>query len=260
LDVALPVASVLLVGVLAFAIVYPMRFETENRKNKRLRRIFERYGSEAVVQWILDAPGGLGLGGARRQMTILFCDIRDFTSLSEQLAPEEVVELLNEYFSRVCRPILNHHGLVDKFIGDAVMAVFGAPLPREDHARQAVMAAWEMQRELMGFRRWLDHRFPERGYGESFKVGIGLHTGHAVAGNIGFDKRTDFTVIGDAVNTASRIEGLTKEMGCGLLISVQTLKEAGEGIVRTGRTTELKVKGRVKPVRVFEVLSIVELK
>jgi len=253
-QLVLPTASMGFLGLAAFGAVYAVRFAGEERERQFLRQVFSRYVSDEVVGEILNSPQGLGLGGVSREITILFSDIRNFTTISEKLEPEEVVEMLNEYFSRACPHILENRGRVDKFIGDAVMAVFGAPVYQEDHARQALRAAMGMSKECDAFKSWMRERFPDRDLPE-FDIGVGIHTGPAVAGNIGFERVTEYAVIGDAVNTASRLEGLTKKLGVRMVLSRQTLLAAGRGI-HTGESIEVSVKGRAEPVEVLEFISM----
>lgn len=254
LDLLLPVASLALALGVVFAVAFTWRYLGEEREKRQLRRIFQRYVSDAVVDDILSSPNGLRLGGERRRITVLFSDIRNFTTLSEALEPEEVVEMLNVYFERACRPILDQGGVVDKFIGDAVMAVFGAPVHTDDHADRALAAALEMSSVATDFQQWVSQRFGDRDL-PRFDVGIGIHTGAAVVGNIGFERRTEYTVIGDAVNVASRLEGLTKAMGCRLLASQDAL-DAATRSYRTGRSADMSVKGRDESVRVVEILAL----
>jgi class 3 adenylate cyclase len=162
--------------------------------------------------------------------------------------------MLNAYFSRICEPILAEGGMVDKYIGDAVMAIFGAPVRHADHARRALAAGLGMKQQAEEFRTWMEERFSNRGLPE-FRIGVGMHTGLAVIGDIGSAKRSDFTVIGDTVNAASRLEGITKEMGCVLVASAQTVQAAGAG-VSTGRCEIVKVKGREEPIKVLEILGL----
>jgi adenylate cyclase len=187
---------------------------------------------------------------------VLFSDIRNFTTISEKLSAHEVVEKLNAYFTRVCEPILQQGGTVDKYIGDAVMAVFGSPVTYPDHARRAVRAAIGMAREAASFRAWMENRFSDRDL-PAFGIGVGLHTGEAVIGDIGTPKRKEFTAIGDTVNAASRLEGVTKELGCVVAASEAAVSAAGPG-VRTGKVETLTVKGRSEPIRVFEVVDLDE--
>ncbi|MEZ4320541.1 MAG: adenylate/guanylate cyclase domain-containing protein [Myxococcota bacterium] len=264
LDVLLPVASVGLALGVVFTVAFTWRYLGEESEKRQLRRIFQRYVSDAVVDDILSSPDGLRLGGERRQITVLFSDIRNFTTLSETLEPEEIVEMLNVYFERACRPILEQGGVVDKFIGDAVMAVFGAPVHSDDHADRAIAAGLEMSAVANDFQQWVTQRFGDRDL-PPFDVGIGIHTGAAVVGNIGFERRTEYTVIGDAVNVASRLEGLTKTMGCRLLASQDTLDATAHGSsarapgtprYRTGRLADMTVKGREESIRVVEILAL----
>jgi adenylate cyclase len=209
-----------------------------------------------VVEKLLASGRQPDLGGEVLTVTVLFSDIRNFTSISESLNPHEVVEMLNTYFSRVCEPILAQGGTVDKFIGDAVMAVFGSPAPHGDHARRALRAALAMVEKAREFQTWMERRFPNRGLSD-FRIGIGVHTGEAVVGNIGSPQRFEFTAIGDTVNTASRLEGLSKELGWTIVASSRTIETAGPGVV-AGGSKELKIKGRREAVVVAEVQSLEE--
>jgi len=252
----LPVALPQLGLFISYLGVLGLRLSGEERERTRLRQIFGRYVSEEVVEKLLASGRQPDLGGEALTVTVLFSDIRNFTSMSESLTPHEVVEMLNAYFSQVCEPILAQGGTVDKFIGDAVMAVFGSPAPQPDHARRALRAALVMVEKARDFRPWMDARFPNRGLAD-FQIGIGLHSGEAVVGNIGSPQRFEFTAIGDTVNTASRLEGLTKELGWSIVASSETIAAAGPGVVTGGRK-ELRVKGRQEPVEVVEVQGLEE--
>lgn len=253
-DWIVPVAAPQAGIVAAFLITLGLRLTGEERERARIREMFGKYVSDEVVDKLLGEEHRPDLGGETLSVTVLFSDIRGFTTLSEQLSAHEVVEMLNAYFTRVCGPILEHGGTVDKYIGDAVMAVFGSPVRHPDHARRAVRAALAMAREAEGFRQWMRERFPERGLAE-FGVGVGLHTGEAVIGDIGTPKRKEFTAIGDTVNAASRLEGVTKEMGCAIVASEATVKAAGPG-VRTGKFERIKVKGKAEALPVYEVVGL----
>ncbi|MBI4795223.1 MAG: adenylate/guanylate cyclase domain-containing protein [Deltaproteobacteria bacterium] len=252
----LPAAAPQLGLLLGYLGILGLRLTGEEKERARLRQIFGRYVSEEVVEKVLSSGKQPDLGGEAFTVTVLFSDIRNFTGMSESLSPNEVVEMLNTYFSRACEPILEQGGMVDKFVGDAVMAVFGAPAPQPDHARRAVAAALAMMEKAREFQAWMEQRFPDRGF-NNFRIGIGLHTGEAVIGNIGTPKRFEFTAIGDTVNTASRLEGLTKELGWSIVASDRTVKAAGPGAVTGGRQ-ELLVKGRQEPVVVLEVKGLEE--
>ncbi len=234
--------------------VLGLRLTGEERERTRLRQIFGRYVSDEVVEKLLAEGKQPNLGGEAVTVTVLFSDIRNFTPMSESLAPQEVVELLNSYFSQACEPILEQGGTVDKFIGDGVMAVFGSPAPHPDHARRAITAALAMAERASDFQAWIARRFPDRDW-QDFHIGIGLHTGEVVVGNVGSPKRFEFTAIGDTVNTASRLESLTKELGWTIVASAATIKAAGIGVV-TGGTKKVRVKGRQEPVEVLEVKSL----
>ncbi len=249
-----PVAISQLGLLFSYLGVLGLRLTREERERARLRQIFGRYVSEDVVENLLASGKQPDLGGEAFTVTVLFSDIRNFTSMSESLTPHEVVEMLNTYFSRVCEPILAQGGTVDKFIGDAVMAVFGSPAPHPDHARRALRAALTMAEKAREFHAWMERRFSNRGLSD-FCIGIGVHTGVAVVGNIGSPQRFEFTAIGDTVNIASRLEGLTKELGWTIVASSGTIEAAGPGVV-TGGKKELKVKGRREAVTVYEVTDL----
>jgi adenylate cyclase len=234
--------------------VLGMRLTGEERERARLRHIFGKYVSDDVVEKLVASKKPPDLGGEALPVTVLFADIRSFTTLSERLSPHEVVEILNAYFSRACEPILDEGGSVDKFIGDAIMAVFGSPVAHPDHARRAVRAAVGLAAVARDFAAWVAERFPGRGL-PAFAIGVGLHTGVAVVGNIGSPRRLEFTSIGDTVNTASRLEGLSKHLGWAIVASRETVEAAGAGVI-TGRREELRVKGRQEPVVVLEVMGV----
>jgi adenylate cyclase len=255
-DWILPVAELQTGLATAFLMTIGLRLTGEERARSRMRQVFGRYVSDEVVNVLLAEDRKPDLAGETKVVTVLFSDIRGFTTISEKLSAHEVVEMLNAYFTRVCEPILAQGGTVDKYIGDAVMAVFGSPVTYPDHARRAVRAALGMAKEAEGFKQWMRERFPDKGIAE-FGIGVGLFTGEAVIGDIGTPKRKEFTAIGDTVNAASRLEGVTKELKCVVAASESTVKAAGEG-VRTGKVETLQVKGRSEPIRVYEVLAIEE--
>ncbi len=250
----IPVAAPQLGLLATYLGVMGLRLTGEERERLRLRLIFGRYVSDEVVEKLLATGKQPNLGGEAATVTVLFSDIRNFTPMSESLAPQEVVELLNSYFSRACEPILEHGGTVDKFIGDAIMAVFGSPAPYPDHARRAIAAALALAEQALDFRAWIDRRFPEQD-GQGFHIGIGLHTGEVVVGNVGSPKRFEFTAIGDTVNMASRLESLTKELGWTIVASAATVEAAGPGVA-TGGMKKVLLKGRQEPVEILEVKGL----
>lgn len=210
----------------------------------RVRGVLSRYVSQQVADTILQEDL-TRVGGKRRRVTLLFSDIRGFTSMSEQMPPEHVVSLLNAYFSRMVGALFSYEGTLDKYIGDGMMAVFGAPVPQEDHAWRAVQAAFRMRQELDALNR------ERAATGEApLRIGIGIHTGEAVIGNIGTDQRLDYTAIGDAVNTASRIESLTKDHGVDILLSAETYLEIKDRvIVRPVR--DVAIRGKTDQLDLF---------
>ena len=238
-----PLAS-LWVAYLALALWEYLR---ERRERDHAVRVFSRFVNPHVVKQLVDTQRELLQQGAQsQQITVLFSDIRGFTSFSETRTPEQVVNLLNRYFSRQVATVFKHGGTVDKFIGDAIMAFWGAPLPDERQAEHAVLAALEMAQIVVEFAREVAAE------GVVFDVGIGIHSGPAVVGFIGSENKTDYTAIGDTVNLASRIEGLTKGVAR-VLVSAQT-REACGAVVNFVDRGDFKAKGREQAVRLFEPL------
>jgi adenylate cyclase len=215
------------------------------QERDKLRTTFGKYMTEQVMEHLL--AGKVQLGGETLKVTVLFSDIRSFTSLSEKMDAHSLVALLNEYFTDMVAIIIEEGGVVDKYIGDAIMAVFGAPVPKPDDALRAVRAAMRMRTALTA----LNERLEKRGI-EPIRTGIGLHTGDVVAGNIGSEARMEYTVIGDAVNLASRLESSTKDLGVDVLISSDTYALVSDACVCRPQA-EMKVKGRDAPVTTYAV-------
>jgi adenylate cyclase len=210
------------------------------------RQALERFMSSVVVEKILASPDEIRLGGENQTATILFADIREFTRLAERLPPQKIVELLNEYFSEMTDLIFNNGGTLDKYLGDGIMALFGAPWPKADDAERAVKTAGEMQRALTALNR----QWQARGQ-EPLQMGLGINTGQVTAGNIGSSKRMDYTVIGDAVNLASRL--CAHAAGGQILISESTFKEIHKS-VPARRLESIRVKGKAAPVEIYEIV------
>ncbi|HEY3805103.1 MAG TPA: adenylate/guanylate cyclase domain-containing protein [Kofleriaceae bacterium] len=218
------------------------------RERDKLRVTMGKYMTEEVLEHVLN--GAVELGGKTIDLTILFCDLRDFTTLSEKRTAQQIVALLNEYFTHMVDCVMAEGGVVDKYIGDNIMAVFGAPVTRPDDAQRAVRAAVRMRAALAE----LNESFTARGM-EKLRFGIGLHSGEVVAGNIGSARRMEYTVIGDAVNLASRLESKTKELATDIIISEAT-RERLDPTVTTELLGEVHVKGRAEPAQIYKVVSI----
>ena len=218
------------------------------KERDKLRMTLGKYMTEAVMEHLL--AGKLQLGGESLEVSVMFTDIRSFTTISEKMHPQQLVALLNEYFTAMVAIVIQEDGVVDKYIGDAIMAVFGAPVPKPEDPVNAVRAAVRMRRALAV----LNVRLEARGL-PTLRTGIGIHTGMVVAGNIGSEQRMEYTVIGDAVNLASRLETSTKELGVDVLIS-ETTYELTKHVINARAVREITVKGRERPVLAYEVLGI----
>jgi adenylate cyclase len=218
----------------------------EKRTREQAVRMFSRFLDPNVVKRIVEQGETIeSLSGKTREISILFSDIRGFTTLSETRPPQEIVALLNRYFSRQVEVVFRRGGTLDKFIGDCIMAFWGAPLDDPRHAEHAVAAALEMEQVLKAFKEEMG------GSAQDFDVGIGIHSGTAVVGFIGAEQKLDYTVIGDAVNLASRIEGLTKDAKARVLVSRETMQACHNSFDFNSRGW-YKVKGRTQEVELFE--------
>jgi adenylate cyclase len=248
--VLLPVAPPLLGAALAGAGSFVWRLGFEGRKRREMRRAFTSYMAPEVVHQVLADPDRVQLGGEVRQVTLLFTDLAGFTGLAEHVRPHELVAFLNDYFTRMCDCVLAQRGVIDKFIGDSIMAMFGAPVPQPDQAERAVLAALGMFDAMHGLGAELEHRgWPPVG------TRIGIHCGEAVVGNMGSNKRFDYTAVGDTVNLASRLEGANKAFGTRCLVSEPVWAAVAERVL--GREVGLvRVKGRDEPIRVFEPIAL----
>ncbi len=223
------------------------QYFVEGREKRQVKKLFSRYVPKDVYEQLMADPARAALGGRRRRMTVLFSDVRGFTAMSEKVAPEQVVSLLNEYFSRMVRILFEHRGTLDKFVGDMVMGLFGAPLDDDDHAEHAVQAALAMTRALDELNaEWEAAGRPR------LDIGIGISTGDMVAGNIGSDTIMSYTVIGDTVNLGARLESLNKDYGSRIIISEAT-REALKGRYDIRPLGEVVVKGKSQPVAIYEV-------
>jgi adenylate cyclase len=232
--------------ILSCIVVVGYHYSEELLERRRVTDIFGRYVAPQVVDQILQkGDEGLKLGGTRRELTVLFVDIRGFTPLSERAEPEEIVEILNEYLDLAANCIFKFDGTLDKFIGDAAMAIFNAPLLLEDHAMRAVEAAWAMKEGSAALERKLIERF---GFGVKF--GLGIHVGPAVFGNIGSKTRMDYTAIGDTVNTAARLESNAKP---GQIVLSEAVYSRVKERIQAADLGEIKVKGKEQGIRIYEL-------
>jgi adenylate cyclase len=214
------------------------------KERDRVKSTFAHYVSQQVMDSILQSGGEIRLSGDRRRITVLFCDIRGFSTISEKLAPEKVVKLLNEYFESMVEVIFRNQGTLDKFIGDGMMVLFGAPKDDPYQEEHAMRTAIEMQEELRRLaEKW-------KGEGVVIRSGVGINSGPAVVGNIGSSRRMDYTAIGDTVNLASRLESATKDLGVGILVSEYTYI-ALKGNFRFKEMGSIRVKGRTDPILTY---------
>lgn len=243
----MPIATPVLAIILAFVGDLAWKYFVEGRDKRLIKKMFSRYVSKDVFDQLVANPSLAALGGARRHMTVLFSDIRGFTTMSEKGTPEDVVAQLNQLFTRMVAVVFDHRGTVDKFVGDMVMALYGAPLDDPGHADHAVQTALVMIRTLDEMNReWQSQGKPVLG------IGIGINTGAMVAGNIGSDTIMSYTVIGDAVNLGARLESLNKDYGTRIIISGSTRSEL-KGRYDIHPLGEVVVKGKTQPVAIFEV-------
>lgn len=224
-------------------------FFTEGRARRHLRTVFDKYMASDVVAEILREPDHIKLGGEKKEVTLFFSDVQGFTTLSEQLEPEILVALLNEYLSLMTDLIMQYRGNVNKYLGDGIMAFFGAPRYEPEHASLACFAALECQRQLTQLQdRWSAQGYPR------IATRIGLNSGQVVLGNMGSPSRMEYTAMGDSVNLASRLEGANKYYGTKILLGAQTYQLAQHDIV-TREIDAIRVKGKQQPVVVYELLA-----
>ncbi|OGI05325.1 MAG: hypothetical protein A2104_01310 [Candidatus Melainabacteria bacterium GWF2_32_7] len=236
--------------IITFAISSAIYYIIEGREKLKVKYALSNYLSPQIMNEVLSDPRKLNLGGSKRELSILFTDIRGFTNISEHSDPQEVVSMLNEYFTAMVEIIFNNKGTFDKFIGDAIMAFWNAPVEIKDHAFLAVKTAIDMTEKLQELReKW-------RSEGkEEIDIRIGINTAEVTVGNIGSDKIKDYTIIGDGVNLASRLEGLNNEYDTRIMISEYTY-ELVKDKINAKYIDTTKVKGKENPVKVYEVLSL----
>jgi adenylate cyclase len=225
-------------------------FMMERNQRLLIKSMFSTYVHPQLVEELVNDPSKLVLGGKREELTVLFSDLEGFTEISQHLEPEQLVALLNEYLSVMSEIIIRNRGTLDKYVGDAIMAFWGAPLPQEDHAVLACRTAVQMKSALEDLnQRWRDQAKPQ------FRMRMGIHTGPMVVGNMGATGKFAYTVMGDSVNLASRLEGVNKEYRTSIIISEQTCTGAGKTVFAR-KLDRIAVKGRSKPVTIYELLSL----
>ena len=249
-NIALPLAGGLIMIFALFALNMTYGYFTTERTKRQITGLFGQYVPSEVVDEMSKNPEQVSMEGESREMSILFSDVRGFTTISEGLEPRDLSLLMNEFLTPLSRVIYGHRGTIDKYMGDCIMAFWGAPLPDTRHAYHAVLSGLEMQRTLAD----LQPHFKERGW-PPIHVGVGINTGRVSVGNMGSEVRVAYTVMGDAVNLASRLEGITKEYGAGVLVGEATKDEAPEFVYR--ELDLVRVKGKDKPVAIFEPLGLV---
>jgi adenylate cyclase len=250
LDPALPTMAWIYAGTaVGFA-----NYRREERQREAVRASFSRYVSPALVERLADDPTALRLGGELRELSILFCDIRGFTTMSERLDAKSLIALMNRYFTPMAGAVLDHRGMVDKYIGDAIMALWNAPLADPEHAANAARAALEMRRRLAQLNGEL--ALEATGSGEAqieLRIGIGISTGPCAVGNIGTDQRLEYSALGDPVNLAARLESQSMRYGYDILLSEAT--QAGLSGFALIELDTIIVKGKSQPIRVYALVG-----
>ena len=248
-DILMPAADSLIMIALLFALNMSYGYFVETRTKRQITSLFGKYVPTELVDEMSKHPEQVvSMEGESREMSILFSDVRGFTSIAEALDPKALSQLMNEFLTPLSRVISKHHGKVDKYMGDCIMAFWGAPNPRPDHARNALLAGIEMQATLKA----LQPHFRERGWPE-IRVGVGINTGRVNVGNMGSEVRVAYTVMGDEVNLASRLEGLTKQYGVGIIVGENTRYAVIDFVYR--ELDHVRVKGKDKPVAIYEPIG-----
>jgi adenylate cyclase len=235
--------------LLLFGVAAAARYITTGRQLRQTRGMLDRYMAPQLVEYVMANIGDLRLNGDKRELTILVSDVRNFTTMTERSEPLELIALLDEYFSAMTEIIFRHNGIVDKFIGDGILAYWGAFTPGVNHAAEAAQAAVEML-ERVGE---LNKQWAAQGR-ETIGIGVGVNTGQVIFGNIGRGKKIEFTVIGDAVNLAARLEGLNKEFHTSIIVSEFTQQRIA-ALAQTRPLGGYKVKGKTVETTVYELQS-----
>jgi adenylate cyclase len=248
-DLVLPLAASVLMTIGLFALNMSYGYFVETRSKRELTERFGEYVPPELVDEMARDPAKYSMEGRDEVLTVLFTDIRRFTSIAEGLDPKALSAFMNEFLTAMSLVIRSHRGTLDKYVGDQIMAFWGAPVADPQHARQAVAAALAMQAELVK----LNERFKARGW-PAIEIGVGVNTGPMRVGDMGSKLRKAYTVMGDAVNLASRLEGLTKQYGVGILVGQATRDAAADAVFR--EIDRVRVKGKDEPVAVYEPLGL----
>ncbi len=243
--ISLPMATTLLLAFMLTILNIAVGYFTESSKRKQIKGIFDQYVPPAHIDQMLEDPNSVNLSGERKEMTVLFSDIRSFTTISEKLTAHQLASLLNRYFSPITKSIFEHNGTIDKYVGDMVMAFWNAPLNDEHHVQNAIYCAFEM----LDLTEKLTIEFEKEGFPE-VKVGVGINTGEMSVGDMGSVYRRAYTVLGDAVNLGSRLEGLTKFYGVDLLVSETCVSHCPDMTFRL--IDKVRVKGKHEAVSIYE--------
>lgn len=250
LNIVINVITPISLQLIVMAMAYSYRFILEGRNKEKIKNAMGKYISENVMENVVKNIDEVTLGGKRANVTVLFADIRGFTSMSEKLTAEEVSIILNEYFAQIEPIITKYNGVINKFIGDAVMAIFGEPIQDKNHAVNAVKCAYEMLLQVQKLQsKWADEGKPK------IEIGIGINTGEAFVGNIGTENRLEYTVIGDMVNLASRIESFNKVYKTSFLISESTYQKV-RNIADVIKISEVSIRGKAKKTNIYEILRL----
>ena len=238
------------IQLITMIFAYSYRFIIEGKNKEKIKQAMGKYLSQDIMKSVVKNIDDIKLGGKRANVTVLFADIRGFTSMSEKMTAEEVSMILNEYFTEIEPIISKYNGVINKFIGDAVMAIFGEPIQDLNHPVNAVKCAYEMLKKVEELQdKWIFEGKPK------IEIGIGINTGDAFVGNIGSEKRLEYTVIGDTVNLASRIESYNKVYRTNFLISSSTYSYVS-GIADVIKISEVTIRGKAKKMDIYEVLRL----
>ena len=247
-NMVLPLASAMLMTVALFALNMSYGYFVESRSKRQFTELFGQYVPPELVDKMAENPEKYSMEGKKENLTVLFSDVRGFTTISEGLSPPELAQFINGYLTSMSLVIRNNRGTLDKYIGDAIMAFWGAPVADMDHARQGVLTAMLMQHEL----KRLQEDFKQRGWPD-IKIGVGVNTGDMTVGDMGSKVRKAYTVMGDAVNLGSRLEGITKQYGVGILCGQVTKEKVKDAVWR--EIDRVRVKGKDEPIAIFEPLG-----